>query len=152
MTTTPLGRQLAEVTAPLPVGAGVAVLREGMLLLVRRAIEPCLGHWAIPGGFAGEGEDPRACAIREVGEETGLNVEIASFVGAFYDAATARPCVFLLYEGRVSGGSLCPGDDVDAADFFAADELPSLAFPSTRYMADRLKAGVAAGAPATDAG
>jgi NADH pyrophosphatase NudC (nudix superfamily) len=56
---------------PAPT-AGALVVRNGELLLVRRAIEPYFGYWDIPGGFIESGEGPAETAVREVREETGL--------------------------------------------------------------------------------
>jgi 8-oxo-dGTP diphosphatase len=46
---------------------------EGRLLVVRRAQEPGLGQWSVPGGRVEPDEDDRAAVAREVLEETGLH-------------------------------------------------------------------------------
>jgi 8-oxo-dGTP diphosphatase len=43
------------------------------------------GTWSTPGGHLDFGEDPRACAVREVAEETGLTVGRIEFVGVTND-------------------------------------------------------------------
>ncbi|MPY66695.1 NUDIX domain-containing protein [Deinococcus sp. SDU3-2] len=53
------------------MGAGVAVLRSGEVLLVRRGDN---GRWDVPGGGAQPGETPEQAARRELREETGLTV------------------------------------------------------------------------------
>lgn len=51
--------------------------REGAVLVIRRAPGVFLaGRWELPGGGVESGERPEAAAVREVGEETGLSVEI----------------------------------------------------------------------------
>ncbi len=56
------------------VGIGVAVLRPGAVLLVRRGTPPALGQWSLPGGAQHLGETAEDAARRELREETGLTV------------------------------------------------------------------------------
>lgn len=56
------------------VGVSVVIIREGKLLLVKRANEPSKGKWAVPGGLVELGEDITQAVIREAKEETGLDV------------------------------------------------------------------------------
>jgi 8-oxo-dGTP diphosphatase len=56
--------------------AGALVGRDGQVLLGRRAVEPGLGSWDIPGGFLNPWEHPSEAAVREVREETGLQVRL----------------------------------------------------------------------------
>jgi NADH pyrophosphatase NudC (nudix superfamily) len=58
------------------VAAGALVMQEGKVLLVRRIMEPKRGMWSLPAGFVDADEDPAAAAIREVREETGMDIEI----------------------------------------------------------------------------
>ena len=54
--------------------ACVAVLRDGEVLLARRAVEPRKGRYVLPGGFVEFDETPYEAARRELREETGLEV------------------------------------------------------------------------------
>ena len=65
-------REFPEV--PL-VGVGAVVVQEGKVLLVRRGHEPLKGQWSLPGGLLEVGESLEAGVIREVAEETGLQVQ-----------------------------------------------------------------------------
>jgi ADP-ribose pyrophosphatase YjhB (NUDIX family) len=51
------------------------------LLLVRRAREPGLGRWSVPGGQVEPGESDEAAVRREALEETGLHVTVGMLVG-----------------------------------------------------------------------
>jgi 8-oxo-dGTP diphosphatase len=60
------------------VGVGVIVLREGLVLLGQRIGVHGAGTWALPGGHLEFGESVEHCAIREVREETGLELQAVS--------------------------------------------------------------------------
>ena len=72
-----LQREFPE--APL-VGVGAVVVHENRVLLVRRGSEPLKGHWTLPGGVLEVGETLAAGVVREVREETGLEVETDELV------------------------------------------------------------------------
>lgn len=55
------------------VGVGIAVLRDGMVLMGKRKGGLAAGLWAFPGGHLEFEETVEACAIRELKEETGLH-------------------------------------------------------------------------------
>jgi ADP-ribose pyrophosphatase YjhB (NUDIX family) len=57
------------------VGVGAVVVQDGRVLLVQRGHEPLKGQWSLPGGVLEIGESLHAGIVREVREETGLNVE-----------------------------------------------------------------------------
>jgi len=70
-----------SVNRPL-VGVGVAIIREGCILLGRRKNAHGEGEWAFPGGHLEYGESVEACARREVLEETGLELS-QCFIGPY---------------------------------------------------------------------
>jgi ADP-ribose pyrophosphatase YjhB (NUDIX family) len=53
---------------------GLALLKDGKLLVVKRGIEPAKGKYAVPGGFVDFGEDAETAAIREAQEEIGASI------------------------------------------------------------------------------
>jgi mutator protein MutT len=57
------------------VGVGVVIICDGKILLEKRKNEPGKGKWSIPGGKIELGENAEQTVIREVKEETGLEVE-----------------------------------------------------------------------------
>jgi ADP-ribose pyrophosphatase YjhB (NUDIX family) len=99
------------------VGVGVMVVADNKILLIKRSMRPNRGKWSLPAGYLDYGEDPERTAEREVLEET--NLEVAA-------------SIFVLYRANLLGGQIKAGDDAAAAAFFGPDDLPDLAFDSTR--------------------
>jgi ADP-ribose pyrophosphatase YjhB (NUDIX family) len=115
--------------------AGVLVVRDGRLLLVKRAFAPYRNWWDIPGGFLKVGEHPEDGAAREVREETGLTVRLTGLVGIFMDVygATGDATLNVFYTGEVIGGSESAGSDAAGLRWFAATEIPkNVAFACNR--------------------
>lgn len=116
---------------PNPPLAVVAVVRdgEGRVLLGRRSAEVVRpGLWSLPGGFVDVGEHPEAALDRELAEEAGLRLEQASIRSAGLDRSDPEKAVVVLtYEVSASGTPVA-GDDFLEVGWFAADELPPLAF------------------------
>jgi len=121
------------------VAAGVLVLRDGKVLLVRRIMKPFIGHWSIPAGFVNAFEDPREAAKRECREETGLEVSLDSLFDVLYGREHPRGSdILLVYRAELLGGSLAAADDADQAGWFPLDALPPLAFETTRKIFEKL--------------
>ena len=115
--------------------AGVLVVRDGRLLLVKRAFEPYKDWWDVPGGFLADGEHPEIGALRELREETGLHVRLTGLVGIFMDTygPTGDATLNVFYSGEVAGGSEAAGSDASGLRWFAPDEIPdNVAFECNR--------------------
>jgi ADP-ribose pyrophosphatase YjhB (NUDIX family) len=116
-----------------PCGGALVVDDVGRLLLVRRAHDPYLGAWDIPGGFCDLREHPADAARREVLEETGLEVAIGDLVGMWMDdyGDTGQVTLNVYFHARVVGGSeRTDPEEVAELGWFEADRLPAeIAFP-----------------------
>jgi len=101
---------------------GTIPVRQGEVILARRAIEPGLGRWTYPGGFLELGEAAQEGARRETEEETELRVEVGRLIGVY-----SRPhagVVAIVYEASVVGGSPVPAAETSEVRAFGPDEIP----------------------------
>ncbi len=107
---------------------GAVVLRNGKILLSRRAREPRRGLWDLPGGFLEAGEDPVAGLERELAEEAGLRIRVGAIldvaVGEYGDDWTLN-VVFL----ASADADPVAADDSAELRWFGTHDLPALAFP-----------------------
>ncbi len=93
-------------------GGGIVVFcrlqRKGSVLLIRRAASPHLGLVTIPGGRKEAMETPQAACIREMREETGLDVvsPLLSGVVSFFSPASRRETLCFYFTARSFSGRL----------------------------------------------
>ncbi|HTT62967.1 MAG TPA: NUDIX hydrolase [Bryobacteraceae bacterium] len=103
------------------LGVGALIFHRGRILLVERGKEPLKGYWSLPGGVLETGETLEQGIIREVREETGLEVKplkvLEIFERIMRDAHGAAEYHYVLidYICRVTGGSLRAADDASRA-------------------------------------
>jgi len=125
---------------PWPCANGI-VVDEGRVLLGRRAHAPWSGLWGSPGGFCELGEHPAETVVREVREETGLDVEIKGYLDTWVDVYADDPSdrdagvINVAYYTAVlttrERGSIDPSEVSEIA-WFGWNELPTdLAPPGT---------------------
>lgn len=109
---------------PLLVTQAVVVGEEGVLLSVRSDLR----GWELPGGTPEPGESREQTLVREVEEETGLQVAVERHVGDWHRTGF-RPHTAAVYRCRVVGGRLQPSRETPLLAWFAPDELPRTLFP-----------------------
>ena len=116
------------------VVAGTLPVREGRVLLTRRAIEPARGLWTFPGGYVDWGEDVREAACRETLEEVQLRVRVEELVGLYSYSGTAVVVVVFLATVPEGAEPVPSPREVLETAYFTPREIPwtGLAFPSTR--------------------
>jgi 8-oxo-dGTP diphosphatase len=111
------------------VGA-IVVRRDGRVLLVRRGRAPRLGTWTIPGGKVEPGESLEAAVVREVREETSLDVRVERFLETYDLDDPEANHAFAIHEHlctpRDEDAPLVAGDDASDARWAHPSELASL--------------------------
>ena len=127
------------------VGVGAIVIREGKILLVKRASSPGKGFWAIPGGLVELGETAREAAERELLEETGVPVRAreAFYVFDFIDRDAGGRIkyhyVIIDFLADYLGGEPKAADDVSDARWAGPDEAAALNLsPTTRKLLEQM--------------
>jgi 8-oxo-dGTP diphosphatase len=111
------------------LAVSVAIWRGGEALLVRRARPPMASIWSFPGGLVETGERLEDAAVREVREETGLDVEIvapidrAEVIRRDATGKVERHYVIMVFAGRYISGEARAGDDADAVAWVDLSQL-----------------------------
>lgn len=124
---------------PVPA-AGVILVRDGDVLLVKRRFDPRAGWWCLPAGFMEAGETPEQTAVRELQEETGVIAQLTGLFGVYagFDDPRVRT-VLILYTGVITGGEERAGDDAIELGWFPLGAQPQdLAFASHRQALSEL--------------
>jgi ADP-ribose pyrophosphatase YjhB (NUDIX family) len=129
-------------------GVGVVVLKDDTVLMIHRGKPPRDGQWSIPGGKQKIGETWRTTAVREVAEETGVEIEVIGLVdvvdaivrdgdpllpgvrGNPEDADSSKPVRFhytlVDCAAMWTGGEVKAGSDATHAEWWPLDRLDEL--------------------------
>lgn len=100
------------------------------VLLIERGNEPYKGSWAFPGGFLNMDETAEEGALRELKEETGLNIQSVSQIGAFsgVDRDPRGRVITIAFYTITDIAPVTGSDDAAKAQWFSLNALPPLAF------------------------
>lgn len=115
-----------------------------MILLIKRDTVPFKGYWALPGGRVEAGEAVEQTIVREVKEETGLDVEVVRKIGEYHEQGIQEeveydyyPACFLV---KVLGGELKRQQgEIQEIQLFSFEDVPeNLAFLHNEMVKDFL--------------
>jgi len=113
-----------------------------MILLIKRETVPFKGYWALPGGRSELGETVEQTIIREVKEETGLQVKVLRKIGEYHEKGIQDnieydyyPACFLV---KVIGGEMQrQRDEIQDLKLFSLKNIPeNLAFVHNQMIKD----------------
>ncbi len=122
------------------LAVSAAIFRDGRVLIVRRGRPPAQGVHTLPGGGVELGETLEAAVIREVREETGLDIEPLALAG--YRQMIARDAggkverhfVILPFAARWIAGKISLNEELAEANWLLPSELSGL--KTTEGLAD----------------
>lgn len=122
------------------LAVSAAIVRDGKVLLVRRARRPALNLYTLPGGVVELGERLEAAVVREVREETALAIEPVALAG--HRAVIVRDAqgriehhfVILCFAARWLSGEVALNEELDDARWLMPSELAGL--PTTEGLAE----------------
>ena len=109
-------------------GVGVVVWKGDHVLLIQRGKEPMRGSWSIPGGSHDIGETVREAAVREVLEETSIQIELGPIIDVIdtvrrdADGRVRTHYTLVDFAATWVSGEPLAGDDAMNAEFVPFDE------------------------------
>jgi ADP-ribose pyrophosphatase YjhB (NUDIX family) len=109
--------------------AGSVVVKDGLILLCRRAIEPRSGYWTLPAGFMEEGESVEEAAMREAREEAMADIRIDHLLAVYSVPRIAQ--VQIMFQAELVSG-FAPGPESSEVRLVEWKDIPwsELAFPT----------------------
>jgi len=128
------------------LAVSAAIVRDGKVLVVRRARKPALNLYTLPGGAVEAGETLTDAVIREVREETQLSIEPVALAGnrevimRDSQGRVERHFVILCFAARWLAGEPVLNEELDDARWLAPSELSGL--KTTEGLADIVAAAV----------
>ncbi|MBW2960720.1 NUDIX domain-containing protein [Mesonia aestuariivivens] len=112
------------------------------LLVIKRKNQPFQGHWALPGGFLEEDELLQTGCLRELEEETGLQLQQLEKVG-IYDAINRDPrgrTLSVAFTAKLQERKqICANDDADEAKWILLKDIEEMAFDHHQIIQDAIK-------------
>jgi len=91
-------------------------------------------YWSLPGGVVERGESIDQAAVREVKEETGLDIQVKRVIGIY--SKPDEGSIAISMEAEVAGGQLRPDHEIGECAYFQMDRLPA---PIREHLVQRVE-------------
>ena len=132
--------EFAQFFGPVGAVGGIVVNDKDEMLLVRRARNPGLGKFGLPGGFVDQDETIEDALAREIREETSLEIisfeYLTSFPNTYRYKGIALPVIDLFYVCQVDSSAPVELAKDELTSYYwcrpTQAELSEMAFPSNR--------------------
>jgi ADP-ribose pyrophosphatase YjhB (NUDIX family) len=110
------------------VGSAVLVVKDGKILLGERNKKNANGYWVLPGGGVKWGETIMEAAVREIKEETNLDIKIVKFIchKEVMNLPGNYHTVVFFHLAEPKHMNIIPSDDLSNAGFFSVDEIKKM--------------------------
>jgi 8-oxo-dGTP diphosphatase len=119
------------------IGVGAVITCDGKILLEKRKYDPGKGKWSIPGGIVELGENVEQTVVREVKEETGLDVEkpnhidVVNNITRDSNGEIKYHFVIIDYFVKLKGGILKAASDAEELRWVTFDEVEKYVLTKT---------------------
>ena len=98
-------------------------IKDGKILLFKRAVEPFKGYWHVAGGQVEENESLKYAVKREYKEETGLDVTVGDIIDCRFEVTFDRIKIIVAFKIVSAEGTIRLNSENEKYDWF--DEVPS---------------------------
>jgi 8-oxo-dGTP diphosphatase len=97
-----------KIVSVMPITSVEAIImdKENSILVLKRNNAPVKGEWWFPGGRVRKGETLEEALIREVREETGLDIEVKNIVGVYTRRFPERHDISIVFLCSIKAGDL----------------------------------------------
>ena len=122
------------------VAVDCVIVKDGKVLMVKRAHEPFNGYWVLPGGHVEQGETIRDAAVREMQEELGLDIEVLGTIGVFDDPnRDPRGLISVAVLARPKGDRIVLNREASEYQWFPLSDLPEIVGFDHRKILEKAK-------------
>ena len=117
---------MTDTITEKPGISAAIIVKDGKVLMVRRAVSEGELMWQFPAGAIEDGETAEQAAVRETLEETGLTVEAVRLLGERVHPKTQRVMSYTAANVLEGEARVADDEELDAITWAAHSELPSL--------------------------